>query len=77
MRFNKSKTYTASVYDKDDRFIVNVFGLHFDNKAHVLKWARFIAKKNKRTFGHVSICDDETSIIVRYTPSGKIWDVIN
>lgn len=73
MRFSSKKVYSATVYDKDAGFIVNVMGLHFDNKAHVLKWARFIAKKNKRTFGHISVCDDETSEIVRYTPCGNIW----
>ena len=73
MRFSSKKVYTATVYDKDARFIENVTCLHFDSKAQVLKYARFIAKKNKRTFGHISVCDDETSEIVRYTPCGNIW----
>lgn len=72
MRFTNKKVYSATVYDANDRFVYNTCGLRFESKANVLKWARFVARKFKTTFGHISVCDDKTSQIVRYTPSGKI-----
>ena len=74
MKFSSRREYSATVFDKDAKIIEIVIGLHFENKAHVLRWAKFVAKKHKMAFGHVSVCDDETSEIVRYKPCGNIWD---
>lgn len=74
MKFSIYKKYDVSVYDEDDRFIMNAFNLHFSNKADVLMWGRLQANRNGRTFGHISISDQETSKIVRYKANGKSWD---
>ena len=74
MKFSIYKKYDATVYDEDDMFIMNAFNLHFSNKADALMWGRRQAKKNGRTFGHISISDQETSKIVRYKANGKSWD---
>ena len=75
MRFTLNKSYSLTVYDKDANHVYHACGLRFfKSKASVLKWAAWAAKRERRTFGHVSVCDDETSKIVRYTPSGRIWE---
>lgn len=74
MKFSRNKKYDASVYDEDDMFIMNAFNLCFANKQEVILWGTFQAKKNGRTFGHISISDQETSKIVRYKANGKSWD---
>lgn len=73
MRFTNKKVYSATVYDKESRYVFNAFNLPFKSKTEVIEWAELIAERHQTTFGHVSVCDDETSQIVRYTPSGKIW----
>ena len=74
MRFTLGKSYSLTVYDKDVNYIYHACGLRFfKSKTSVLKWAAWAAKRERRTFGHVSVGDDETSQIVRYTPSGRIW----
>lgn len=74
MRFNKNKTYSLTIYDKDARHIWHsVLPTHFSSKKEVLESAKLQAQVHGKELGHVSVCDDAESTIVRYTPSGRIW----
>lgn len=74
MRFDKGKDYSVTIYDKDARIIWSSKSpLHFNSKKDVLESAKLQAEVFGAKLGHVSVCDNAESKIVRYTPSGRIW----
>lgn len=70
-----NETYHCVAYSKSGRFISqDIFSNNIVkiSKKFIIEWGKRIAKIHSSDLGHISVCRESTSEIMRYTPSGAI-----